>query len=86
MGKKNYEFHCEGHTVRLLGEGPFRRWFCDCAEYAAPMTRSGYAFCRHTQIISSQLSGHPFLPGAPKHTATILKFSPRIRALAGRRH
>ena len=81
----DYKFDCEGHVVRLLGEGPFRHWSCDCAEYRAPTTNSGYAFCRHTQRISSRLAGLGMKLNPVKSTATILKFSPKLRALQEKR-
>jgi hypothetical protein len=83
--EKNYMFELEGHTVSLLGEGPFRRWFCKCAEYRAVTNKSGYAFCRHTQIISSRIAAHPIKVDPVKPTATILKFSPRLRQLQAKR-
>jgi hypothetical protein len=81
----NYRFEIESHTVRLLGEGPFRRWFCDCQEFSGCGREVPYAWCRHIQTISNRLAGHPMRPDPVKHTATILKFAPKLRALQGRR-
>jgi len=80
--QKNYEFEIEGHVVRLSGQGPFRRWFCDCYTFSAPTHLSGVAYCRHTQIISSRLAGHQMKLDSPKHTPTVLKFTPRPKNAA----
>jgi hypothetical protein len=81
---RNYQWEIEGHIVRLLGEGQYRRFHCDCQPFSAPTHLSGTAYCRHTQIISSRLAGHPIKPDPVKATATILKFAPRLRALQQR--
>ena len=81
----DYEFVCDRHRVRLMGEGPFRRWFCDCAEYGARTHMSGVAYCRHTQIISSRLSGRDLQLDPVRATATIIQFAPKLRALQERR-
>jgi hypothetical protein len=81
----DYEFQCEGHRVRLMGEGPFRRWFCDCAAYGARTRMSGIAHCRHTQIISGRLAGHEIKSNPVRPTATIIQFAPKLRALKERR-
>jgi hypothetical protein len=81
----DYQIECEGHAVRLMGEGPFRRWFCDCREFSGCGREVPYAWCRHIQIISSRLAGNPMKPDPVKPMATILSFAPKLRALQGRR-
>jgi len=81
----HYEFQCEGLCVRLMGEGPFRRWFCDCAAYSARTRMSGIAHCRLTQIISGRLAGHEMKVDPVKPAATIIQFAPKLRALQDKR-
>lgn len=46
VGGMNHRYEIEGHTVWLLGEGPYRRFFCDCEVFKE--SRGGPASCRFT--------------------------------------